>query len=113
MPDAITVDGDERAAAMLRDVGHKATHQYETLLVAGRQTQRAISGVPVDTGRLERGVTGGPESALDVTDDGFDVGTAVPYARFVFGGTRYVSARPPRVPDVAGRVATAISNDLR
>jgi hypothetical protein len=112
MPDAVTISGDDRAASMLRELGRKATQQYDTMLVAARQTQRAISGIPVNTGRLERGVTGGAESTLDVTESGFDVGTDVSYGRFVFNGTRYMRARPPRVPEIATRVATAVSNDL-
>jgi hypothetical protein len=113
MADAVHCDGDERVARHLRDVGVKATHQRETMLVAARQTQRAIRGIAVDTGRLERGVKGGTESTMIVTDAGFEIGTSVPYARFVFGGTRYVRARPPHIPEIATRVATAISNDLR
>lgn len=110
---AITCTGDDRSAAMLRNVGHKATQQYDTLLIAARQTQRSIRGIPADTGRLERGVTGGAESTLDVSNDGFQIGTSVPYARFVFAGTRHMSAQPPQIPEIATRVATAISNDLR
>jgi hypothetical protein len=113
MTDALHCEGDERVAKHLRDVGVKATRQRETMLVAARQTQRAISDIPVDTGRLQRGVSGGPESTMTVTDTGFEIGTTVPYARFVFGGTKHMSAHPPRVPDVASRVATAIANDLR
>lgn len=55
-----------------------------------------VTGVPRDTGRLA--------SSLRVreTDDGAEIVSDVEYAQFVFGGTRYMQARPPTI-DVDAR----------
>ena len=114
MADTITVTGDTAAARKLRAIGTRATRQRSTFESEGRAAQRRISGIPVATGRLDRGVRGGSESTLDADDRGYTIGTTVPYARFVFGGTERMPARPPRVPrDLGRRAADAIGLDLR
>jgi hypothetical protein len=78
------------------------------------RVQRTISGVPVDTGRLAASVAGGRETLREAGPGGYRIGSRVPYAPFVFGGTRRTAARPPRVPgDPAGQAGRAVSVDLR
>ena len=113
MASAITVEGADRAAAQLRAVGQRALDQSDTFEVQGRRAQRSITRIPVRTGRLERGVTGGPESILRAGPAGYTIATAVPYARFVFGGTSRMPARPPHVPNTLGPdAAQAVGRDV-
>lgn len=99
---------------MLRNVGYRALHQSATFDREAHDAQRRISGIPVATGRLERGVKGGAESIVNVRDDGYTLATMVPYARFVFGGTKTMRARPPRIPtDLGTRAAQGVGADLR
>jgi hypothetical protein len=60
-----------------------------------------VTGIPVDTGRLAA------SPRVVETDNGAEIVTDVPYARFVFGGTRFMPASPPHVegPDLAATVA--------
>jgi hypothetical protein len=111
----ITCVGDRAAAHRITATGERAHHQHGAMSLAGRFAGRSISGVPVRTGRLRASTRGGPEHELVVTDRGFDLASSVPYARFVFGGTRYVRAQPPRVNErtIAREAATAVSADLR
>lgn len=103
----ISETGVARSAFMLHELARKATHQYDTMAVSARETERGVRGIPHRTGRLERSV-----GVVDVTNDGFVVGASAPYAGFVFNGTKHMAANPPHVPEIAGRVATAISNDI-
>jgi hypothetical protein len=49
-----------------------------------------------------------------VNDRGYVIGTSVPYAHFVFNGTKHMPAQPPDVPnDLGRRAAQRISSDLR
>jgi hypothetical protein len=114
MPDAITVTGADVVQRRLEGMGRRALRQRPTFEREGRYAQRSIKGVPVATGRLARGVRGGSESVLEVTAYGYRVGTNVPYARYVFGGTKSMPARPPDIPrDLGRRAARAIAADLR
>jgi hypothetical protein len=113
MPKSVTVTGDDAAARHLRNIARRAGRQRPTMEREGRAAQRRITGVPVDTGRLQRGVRGGPESTFKATENGYEIGTEVPYAPFVFGGTKHMAARPPKVPrDLGKRAAQAIATDL-
>lgn len=114
MPDAITVKGDREAARMLRRIGERARHQRATFEQEGRSAQRRISGIPVATGRLARSVRGAStEGDVKATDRGYVITTSVPYARFVFGGTERMPARPPRIPgDLGRRAARGIADDI-
>jgi hypothetical protein len=107
---SVDVVGEDKAARMLHGMGRRALDQSNAMRQAGRSTQRSISGIPVATGRLERGTRGGPESTLDVDATGYVIGTKVPYARFVFYGTKYMRARPPKVPSNAGSDAARLIN---
>jgi hypothetical protein len=106
----IAVDGDETVARHLRARGAEATHLRPTMDRNASIAERQINGIPVDTGRLERSV-----KVLRATNDGFDIGTDVSYARYVFAGTKYVEARPPRINGeaIAGRTAQDIARELR
>jgi hypothetical protein len=112
MAGGVTCTGDRLAAHRMQRMAQHAGQQQPTMAKAAHQTQRQIKGVPVDTGRLQRGVHGGSEAIVVVHDDGFVVGTTVPYARHVFNGTKYMAARPPHVPDVGRLVATDMANSL-
>jgi hypothetical protein len=68
-----------------------------------------ITGIPVgETGDLANSMHGTPgrspsrNSALIVSD--------VPYAPFVFGGTRYMDAQPPTVP--ADAIASVLADEI-
>lgn len=109
----ITSRGAPEAARHLHHVGERAADQRKTMEAEARRVQKAISGVPRDSGRLEASVHGGAETLREVTAEGYIIGSLVPYARFVFGGTRYMDARPPKPPrDTADGAAKAISRDL-
>jgi hypothetical protein len=115
MPQSITVKGDDAAMRKLRATGARALRQRETFEAEARYAQRQLQGVPVKTGRLERSVKGGSETLRDVTDRGYVIGSKVPYARFVFGGTKHMAARPPRVSErtLGNHAADAVGVDLR
>jgi hypothetical protein len=89
-------------------MGTNALQQEPTMRDAGRITARGVSGIPIRTGRLAASI-----EVLSADDYGFEVGSRVPYARFVFQGTKYVSAQPPRVPSGTGkRTAYALSRGI-
>ena len=94
---AVTVIGDEATARRLDRLGLAAHVQSPTMAAAARTTASRIRDIPVDTGRLAASM-----EPLNVTSYGFDVGSRVPYAKYVFHGTRKMRARPPRVPDTVG-----------
>jgi phage gpG-like protein len=114
MATSVTITGADVAQRRLRAIGERAGKQRETFERESRDAQRRIRGVPVDTGRLERSVHGGKDSVRKVSDRGYVIGTSVEYARFVFGGTKTMPARPPDVPrDLGRRAAQAIASDLK
>ena len=108
MASAVSVSGDKAAAAQLEATGKRATSQRQVLADVARKTAKAITGIPVDTGRLEDSI-----APLWVNDSGFAVGTRVPYSRYVFNGTRYMAAQPPSIPpDIDVVAARAMANDI-
>jgi hypothetical protein len=109
----VTVTGDDAAIRHFYALAAGAYDQRAQLEQAGREAQRRIGGIPVDTGRLTRGVHGGTGSVLDVANTGFKIATTVPYARMVFKGTKHMRARPPTVPSNVGpRTAQLVLEDL-
>lgn len=77
--------------------------------VAQREAQRAlasVSGIPVDTGRLAA------SPRVSVSEDEAQMVTDVPYAGYVFGGTRYVPARPPSLAYTAAELAAAVAREV-
>lgn len=102
MPD-VTLDtrAVTRMLERLERQADRADHAVERVARAA-----TVTGIPVgDTGRLARSVRVRRE------DDGaWVLSTDVPYARFVFGGTKYVAARPPHVkaPPLADEVAREV-----
>lgn len=98
MVTTVKASGHNLSATKLERVGASAHLQAALMAEAGRATARGIRGVPVRTGRLQ--------ASLDVLSSGaygFVVGSrGVPYSRHVFHGTRYMAARPPRVPEHIG-----------
>jgi hypothetical protein len=114
MATSVTVTGADVAARRLRGIGKRASEQRLTFEREARDAQRRIRGVPVDTGALARSVRGGAGTVRKVNDRGYVIGTSVPYAHFVFNGTKHMPAQPPDVPnDLGRRAAQRISSDLR
>jgi hypothetical protein len=97
----------------LAKIAHKAGDQSDTLRNEGRKVQRQIKTAN-ETGRLQAGTSGGSaESVLTVKADSYVISTRVPYARFVFKGTRYQAAQPPTIPpDADAQASAAILRDL-
>jgi hypothetical protein len=90
--------GVNKAVDKLRAVGDAAIHQNATMDDLARDAPSAISRVPIDTGRLDDSLKDGAEEQYKtVTDNGYDIGTTVPYSRYVFRGTQYMTARKPRI----------------
>ena len=56
---------------------------------AAQEGVSMITGIPVDTGELEASLS------VRMGDDGAEIYASAPHARYVFGGTRYMAARPP------------------
>jgi hypothetical protein len=109
----VTTTGLEAVMQHIYALAAGAYDQRAQLEQAGREAQRRIGGIPVDTGRLTRGVHGGTGSVLDVANTGFKIATTVPYARMVFKGTKYMRARAPSVPSNIGpRTALLVLTDL-
>jgi hypothetical protein len=107
----VTIKGADRAAARLRGIGWRALDQSSTMRKAGANAQHSISGVPIATGRLDRSVHS--PAALRTTADGFTISTDVPYAYYVFAGTRHMAARPLRLSSMVGPdTARMVAHDL-
>lgn len=95
---SVSISGDKASAAKLDRVGAAAFAQSPAIKRAAERTARGVRGVPVETGRLERSIV-----VLDAGAFGFVVGSRnVPYARYVFHGTKYMAAQPPKVPSNIG-----------
>ena len=105
MTSTVTVTGDDRTASILVAKGDAATDLKDVMDRQARQAVRRITGVPQDTGRLAASI-----EVLDVTDSGFEVGSQVTYAHYVFDGTRYMDARPPRI--ATGAIARSSAVDI-
>jgi hypothetical protein len=114
MPASVVVTGVDSAQRRLRALGRRGADQRGAMEREATRTQRAVSGVPVRTGRLAASVSGGADTVRVVGPNGYTIGSAVPYAPFVFRGTQRMRAQPPRVPaGVAVQAARAVSNDLK
>ena len=109
----VEIEGTAQTALLLHRIGQRGADQTETMEAEAKRVQRAITGVPRDSGRLDKSVHGGAETLRRVWPEGYLIGSLVPYAPFVFRGTRYMDARPPKVPaDVADGAGRAIAKDL-
>jgi hypothetical protein len=90
--------GVNKAVEKLRATGDAAIHQRATMADLARDAPDSIGRVPVDTGRLEDSLKdGATEQYKSFDDNGYDIGTTVYYSRFVFGGTKKMTARKPRI----------------
>jgi hypothetical protein len=113
MVESITVTGVDAVQRRLHGMSQRAGRQRSTYEAEARYAQRAVTGVPVATGRLERSVHGGTGTLREVNNLGYRIGSTVPYAHFVFDGTKSMPARPPHVPrDLGRRAADAVAADL-
>ena len=109
----ITTTGVPAATERLHETGRRATHLTKVMEAEAKWAQRKTTGVPEDTGRLARSVAGGPDELHRSWDEGYLIGSLVPYSAFVFGGTSSMDARPPKPPaDAAEHAARAIAADL-
>jgi hypothetical protein len=108
MAQAVSVQGDRAAALRLHRVGTAAQAQAPTMAKLGHDAARRVTGIPSDTGTLAKSI-----EVIASGDWGYVLGSKVPYARYVFRGTKYVDARPPRIPgDIQRRAANAIGDDI-
>ena len=114
MATTVEVIGDERVIRDLQAKGDKATRLRPVMDDIADFAERQITGIPIDTGRLARSVRGGGDQLLRLRDDGFDLGSTVDYARFVFRGTKYMKARPPRINTnaIARDAASRINQEI-
>jgi len=114
MAKTVEVIGDEQVIRDLQAKGDQATRLKPVMAGVADFAERQITGIPIDTGRLARSVRGGGDQLLNVTDQGFDLGSTVDYARFVFQGTKHMKARPPRVNvnAIARRAAQDINREI-
>lgn len=90
----VTVVGADAVSARFDGMARRGIYQEPVLSAQARRTAARIGGIPVLTGALESSVRSGAEAS----PQGFTIRADVPYARHVFHGTRYMEARPPRVP---------------
>jgi hypothetical protein len=97
MAQTITITGDDQVIAQLQRLGDLAYRLEPAMRDTSQFAERQIRGVPTRTGRLAASMRGGRDQTLDVNNFGFAIGTTVPYAGFVFGGTKHMPARPPKV----------------
>jgi len=102
---SVSVD-TSAAAAMLDRLQQQARQLGPTVQHAAQEALATISGVPVDTGALS--------SSLRVEASGTkaQIVSDVPYAKYVFYGTRYVEARPPHIGYDAAQLADDIAREL-
>lgn len=104
----VNVTGGRETVRSLNSLGDSAHEQAPTMRTLAKSAARRVSGVPVDTGELARSI-----DVLLVGAHGFVVGSkGVPYAHYVFKGTRYMAARPPHVPAIGRDAAAAISSNV-
>jgi hypothetical protein len=109
----VDVIGATETQRRLRRIGTRGLDQSDVIADSARATQRSIEGVPVRTGRLDRSVHGGRDSYMESSAGGYVIGSSMPYARFVFRGTRHMRAQPPRIPSSTGsNTARRLSADL-
>ena len=107
MARAVSVEGAQDMAVKLSETEERSARLRGVLTPIAERVARQTTGVPVATGALARSI-----KALEVTDQGFKVGSELPYARYVFHGTSSMDARPPKVPAFGRDAAKAISDHL-
>jgi hypothetical protein len=99
----VTVD-TSRVEDMLSGLAEKTLDQV--MEKAARECLESVSGIPVDTGRLAASLQVRP------IPGGAQVYTDVEYAKFVFGGTKYVEPHPPEVGYTADQLANDVAKEL-
>jgi hypothetical protein len=103
-----------RTQIVINNVADRASDQTHTFEQCARRTQRQITGIPVRSGRLERGVRGGSsEAVIEAGPWGFALITTVPYSRYVFDDFHGRRGRPPKIPRSVGPdTAAAVAADI-
>jgi hypothetical protein len=108
----ITVTGDERAQAVILRAGRRAQDQSGSLAQAGRASNVASHGAWQDrSGELAASVA---QEGVQASADELKITSDVPYARFVFYGTRRQAPKPPAVDERAlvDQVQRRVARDL-
>jgi hypothetical protein len=91
----ITVEGDERAQAVILRAGRKAQDQSSSLEAAGESAGIASPGAWTNrSGKLSGSVS---RPRVEASADSVRLLSDVPYARFVFYGTARQEAEPPQI----------------
>lgn len=104
---SITIRGADDTARHLRQIGDNAEHLTAVHQRQGEEVARGTVVTAIDSGTLRDSI-----EVLHADEDGFAVGSRVPYARFVFRGTIHQPPRPPKVPAFGPRAAEAISREV-
>lgn len=106
--DVLPVDVDITAAVGMLDgiAARAAPGHLEGVIerVARDAMSRIVPGLAADSGELRRSVE------LQRRGNAIAIVATAPYARFVFRGTRYMSAQPPDVP--ADQIARELAADI-
>jgi hypothetical protein len=104
----VQTSGFPQALRRLDRLGDQAFNQRPTMEAQARDASRRVVVTARDTGRLAASI-----EPLDVDPFGFVLGTKVPYAHFVFDGTKNMRAQPPRVPrGIGDQTARAIGRSV-
>jgi len=104
---AVSVEVD--ASAVVDMLDQLAARAGGADAIAYREAQAALSSigaVPVDTGEL----AGSFAARRDA--DGATIVNTTPYARYVFGGTRHLAARPPTLGYTAAELAGRVTEEV-
>jgi ABC-type amino acid transport substrate-binding protein len=108
--DAIDFDVRDALTMFEAIAGRAAPARLDAVVErVGADASGRITGVPVgETGALSRGFT------IRRRGDVVEIVNTVPYARFVFGGTRFMDAQPPNVPaaQIARDLANAVAREV-
>jgi hypothetical protein len=94
----VTIDGDEQVVRALKAKADRSVKLKPAMEDIADFAERQIRPTHHNrTGHLTRSLYGGGDQLRDIYDTGFNLGTTLFYGRFVFGGTKNMRARPPRI----------------
>lgn len=95
----MTTTGVAKAMRRLEAAGDAGLHAKRTMGDLAADAPSAITNVREDSGRLAASIhnPAHAEHVVEAYDDGYKLGTSVWYSHFVFRGTKYHPAHPPRI----------------
>jgi hypothetical protein len=102
MATSVTITGADVAQRRLRAIGATQASSARRSSASRATRSDAFAACPSIRAVSQRSVHGGKDSVRKVSDRGYVIGTSVPYARFVFGGTKTMPARPPTSRVISG-----------